>query len=436
MSVEKLNGYCGVDSGAVAKAAGLYGTPLYLYDEKTVVDKCKALMAMPSAYGLVVRYAMKANSTKALLKLIHGQGLKIDASSMNEARRAHIAGVAYGDIILTTQEAPFGQEMRALEDMMEQGLKYNVCSLQQLYNIGGFASKHKIALSFRVHPGVGTGETATRNTGDNYCCFGIHLADIEKALEYAGKLGLVFNHVHTHIGSGGSPEVWQKNIDTELGIIERYFPGAHTVSFGGGLREARMPDESPADIQALGSYAKGQIEGFFARTGRKLIMEIEPGTYTMANAGYVVTSVVDKKSTGGEGLNFLVLDGGMELNARPLLYASRHPFYAVSREGGLLSAEHSGKNKNGYEAVLVGRCCESGDSQCLDADGVSVPRQIAEPEIGDYVVIGGAGAYCSSMSPINYNSHVQAPEILYTTGHGFTEIRSRQSLEQIIANEL
>jgi diaminopimelate decarboxylase len=60
---------------------------------------------------------------------------------------------------------------------------------------------------------------------------------------------------------------------------------------------------------------------------------------------------------------------------------------------------------------------------------------MAEPDIGDYFVIGGTGAYCSAMSPMNYNSHVQAPEILYTSDQKLLLIRKRQTLEQIIANE-
>lgn len=434
--MSQLNNFSSIDSNVIQKVAEQFGTPLYLYDEVTIINKCKALLSMPNAYGLTVRYAMKANSTKAILKVIHSQGLKIDASSMNEVRRAHMAGIGYADIILTTQEAPRNQEMQALKSMISQGLKYNVCSLQQLYNIGDFAAENKINLAIRVHPGVGSGESSTRNTGDKYSCFGIHLSDIGRAVEYAENKGLVFDHVHVHIGSGADPIIWQSNIDLELNIIEKFFRDAQIVSFGGGLREARMPDEKPANITELGNYAKTAIERFYQRNNRKLKMEIEPGTYVVANAGFVITAVIDKKKTGDDGLNFLVLDGGLELNARPLLYSSQHPFYVISRDGRLLSSEFYEVNKSDYQAVLVGRCCESGDSQCLDSAGLNTPRRISEPEIGDLVVIGGTGAYCSTMSPMNYNSHVQAPEILYTSGCELKEIRLRQSFEQLIENEI
>jgi len=432
----QLNKFSDIDSTVIQKAAEQFSTPFYLYDEKAIVDKCKSLLEMPNAYGLTVRYAMKANSTKALLKIINNQGLKIDASSLNEARRAHIAGISYKDIILTTQEVPLNQELQALKDMISQGMKYNVCSLRQLYNIGDYAATNKIALAVRVHPGVGSGESATRNTGDKYSCFGIHLSDIVPVIEYAKIKGIIFDHVHVHIGSGAAPDIWQNNIDLEISIIEEYFPDAQTVSFGGGLKEARMPNENPADIYKLGVYAKEKIEQFYQRTSRKLGMEIEPGNYVVANAGYVITSIIDKKKTGDDGLNFLILDGGMELNTRPLLYASQHPFYVISKNGDLLSSEFDKKSNDRFQAVLVGRCCESGDSQCLNAGGLNTPRKMAEPQIADFIAIGGAGAYCSTMSPMNYNSHVQASEILYTCKRELKEIRSKQTLEQLISNEI
>ena len=434
--MERLNHFSSITGGIVALAAEKTGTPVYLYDENLIIEKCRALKAMPNAYGLTVRYAMKANSTRAILKIIHRQGLLFDASSLNEARRAHLAGVPCSAITLTTQEVPTGADRTTLEEMMLEGLKYNACSLRQLRMAGDFAAENGIKLSVRIHPGVGSGESSTRNTGDNYSCFGIHLADVADATAYAAGKGIIIDQVHVHIGSGADPEIWRSNIDRELGFIEEYFPDAETVSFGGGLKEARMPDEKAAGIQDLGAYAKARVEAFYERTGRRLHMEIEPGTYVVANAGYAVTRVLDKKKTGADGLQFIVTDGGMEINARPLLYASRHPFYVVSEEGELLSSEFSDAPASGFEAVIVGKCCESGDSQSLDKDGLSIPRGMAEPGLDDFVVIGGTGAYCSTMTPMNYNSHTQIAELLLSRDGSLTEIRRRQTLEQILENEI
>lgn len=432
--LSKLNNFSALNAEAVAQAAGLFGTPVYIYDEGLILRKCRQCLDIPNAYGVSVRYAMKANSNRNLLRLITSAGLHLDASSLNEAVRAHMAGVPYDSIMLTTQEVYAGPEMSRLQELLLEGLKYNVCSLRQLSLIRDFAADNGLAPGIRIHPGIGSGESATRNTGDDYACFGIHLSDVDEAVGIAGERGLKFRHIHEHIGSGADSGMWRQNIDLELSIIGKYFPDAGTVCFGGGLKEARMPDEAPADICLLGSYAKEKIIEFFDKTGRKLHVEIEPGTYIVANSGYVVTRVIDKKSTSRS--NFIVTDGGMEINARPLLYGSRHPVYIVSSDGKRVRYSDFHDTCGDYSAVVAGKCCESGDCQTLAPEGHSVPRAMAEPDIGDFAVIGGAGAYCSSMAPFNYNSHTQIPEALYTSDGDLKLIRRRQTLAQILENEI
>jgi len=432
--MNRLNSFSKISSETAANAGATYGTPVYVYDEELILERCRECVEMPQAYGLIVRYAMKANSNRKLLKIITDAGLHLDASSLNEVIRANLAGVPYDSIMLTTQEVHIGEERKKLEELLLAGLRYNACSLHQLSLIGDFAAANKIDVGIRIHPGIGSGESATRNTGDDYSCFGIHLSDLDAAHKFAADKGLVFRHIHVHIGSGADTKMWRQNIDLLLGIIEEHFPDADTVCFGGGLKEARMPDEYAADVPLLGSYAKMQLEDFYNRTGRKLKMEIEPGTYIVANSGYAVTRLIDKKKTSRS--NFIITDGGMEINSRPLLYGSKHPIYIVSGDGARVISSEFDTGKHDYEAVVAGKCCESGDCQTLDLDGHAVPRAMAEPKIDDYVIVGGVGAYCSSMSPYNYNSHPQAPEVLFTKKGKLVEIRKRQTLEQMLANEV
>ena len=431
--MDRLNSFSLIDAATIARAADIFGTPVYLYDEGLILKRCLECMDMPNAYGLTVRYAMKANSNRTLLQTINGSGLHLDASSLNEVIRAHLAGIPYKNIMLTSQEIYNGSERAKLEELLLQGLHYNTCSLRQLSLIADFAAANGIDPGIRIHPGIGSGESVTRNTGDDYACFGIHLSDLDEALDIANKKGIRFRHIHVHIGSGADTDIWRQNIDLELSIIEKYFPYAETVCFGGGLKEARMPDEHAADIKQLGEYAKARIGDFYKATGRKLKMEIEPGTYIMANSGYALTRVVDKKSTSRS--NFLISDGGMEINSRPLLYGSKHPVYIIASSGAFVRSSEFIGAAGDYEAVVAGTCCESGDCQTLDPDGHSVSRAMAEPEIGDIAVIGGTGAYCSSMTPFNYNSHTQIPEVLYTVNGELKLIRKRQTLEQILENE-
>jgi diaminopimelate decarboxylase len=432
-----LNNFSNINSEIILKARAEFGTPIYLYDEELIIKKCKSILSMPNAFGIRARYAMKANSNKTILQIITDQGINIDASSLNEVRRAEAAGIKPCCIMMTSQEVPEDDDRRELEELILRGLKYNVCSLRQLYLIGSFAKENNIELSVRLHPGIGSGESATRNTGDNYSCFGIHLTDLDEMLCYADQLGLKFTQVHVHIGSGGDPEMWRKNIDLELGLVEKNFPDVNIVSFGGGLKESRMPNEIAADINALGKYASDQINRFYKKTRRKIMMEIEPGTFIVANSGYVMTKVLDKKQTGPGGQRFLIVNGGMDVNTRPLLYGSKHPFYIISKNGQLLSSDFKDEPNNLLgEMVVVGTCCESGDSLCLDFHGNSIPRRMAEPEINDIVIVGGVGAYCSSMAPFNYNSHTQISEVILKTDGELKLIRRKQTLQQIMQNEL
>ena len=432
----KQFGPTNLDAALVPEIARQWGTPAYLHDQQFIVNSCRQLLQMPNAFGLHVRYAMKANSDRTVLRVVTGNGLDLDCSSLEEAARANAAGIPYQRMMLTTQEVPAGEGRLELEGMLKCGLKYNVCSLTQLRLVAGFARENRLDLSMRVHPGAaGGGESQTRDTGSEYSCFGVHLNDVPTALALAGEMGLRFTQVHVHIGSGGDPEKWRENIDRELGFVEKYFPDAVTVSFGGGLKVARMPGEKQADIASLGAYAAQRISEFKERTGRELQMEIEPGTFVVANSGHIITRIIDKKLTNE--MNFLIVDGGMELLSRPLLYGSEHPIAIVRQDGTLLSSEFEGSfSTEGKAFGIVGRCCESGDSVRLDGDGNIIPVQICEPEIGDFVVVGGTGAYSESMSPENYNSHRKAPAIMRTTGSGLVLIRKKQTREQIVQNEL
>ena len=425
-----------LDATLVPEVARQWGTPAYLHDRAFIDNSCRQLLEMPNPFGLRVRYAMKANSDRTVLRVVTGNGLDLDCSSLDEAARAFAAGIPYHRMMLTTQEVPIGNDRKELEEMVRSGLKYNVCSLTQFLLIADFARETGIDLSIRVHPGAeGGGESQTRDTGSEYSCFGVHLNDVPTAVALASELGLRFTQVHVHIGSGGDPERWRENIDRELGFVDRYFPDADAVSFGGGLKVARMPGEKQADIAALGAYAAQRLTEFQQRTGRELKMEIEPGTFVVANSGYIITTIIDKKLTNE--LNFLIVDGGMELLSRPLLYGSEHPIAIVRRDGTLLSSEFDACSVTETKPFgIVGRCCESGDSVRLDGAGNIVPLLIAEPEIGDYVVIGGTGAYSESMSPENYNSHRKAPAVMRTAGSKLVLIRKKQTRQQITQNEL
>ncbi|MBT3304334.1 diaminopimelate decarboxylase [Candidatus Woesearchaeota archaeon] len=442
-----MSGFGQLTGKKLVELTEMFEPPFYVYDMQVVNTKHVAVKNMPNAFGLRPRYAMKANSNRSVLQFLAQRGWYFDCSTLNEVRRLRMAGIPVNRAMLTSQEVPSSKRnFTDLKGFMQDGMIYNICSRTQLELVHDFAATNNLPVAMGVHPGEGgSGESGTRNTADHYSCFRIHISEFRDALKDACDLRIVT--VHDHIGSGGSPAKWQANVDRLPEIIEAnldLLPHLQNINFGGGVKEGRMPGEERADLNQLGRYAKQCLISFAQKTGRRLTMEIEPGTYMVANAGYVVTKVVDKKSTGADGFDFIVLEGGcMTLNARPAMYCSEHPFYVVGTDGKILSTERELSQINASLVIPVGTKCESGDSWALirnvneagEIEEHVMPRFMADPGMGDYFVVGGCGAYCSTMTPANYNSDVQPPEVLLMPDGEVVVGRVRQTLEQVVQNE-
>jgi len=395
-----------------------FGTPCFVYDRAALEAAARTALAFPHAFGFTLRYAMKANSSHAVLAIFRDLGLHIDASSDPEVERALRAGFAPGHIQLTAQVPS-----RRLEEFVALGVLYNACSLHQLDRYGRVLPGRDVTI--RVNPGLGSGSTNRTNTGGPAASFGIWHAHLDEAKALAARHRLVVRGLHTHIGSGSDPAVWMRVAGLVLEIAER-LPAVITVSLGGGFKVARVPGEQATDLAAVGSVVRQAFVGFHRRTGRRLHLEIEPGTYLVANAGVVVATCVDVVDTGQDGYLFAKLDAGMTEVTRASLYGAQHPI-AVLAEG-----------RPAARVVFVGPCCESGDI-LTPAPGdpeALAPREVARPEIGDLVVVGGAGAYCAAMSTGNYNSYPLAPEVLREPDGSLRLVRRRQSLEQMLAIEV
>ena len=143
-----------------------FGTPSYLYDQRALESQAARGLAFPSAFGLTVRYAMKACPSAAVIRVLTGCGLQIDASSGYEARRALMAGVAGDQIQITAQELP-----QDLDELMALGVRLNACSLNQLDRFGQLAPGGE--LSVRINPGLGSGHSQRTNVGGPSASFGI-----------------------------------------------------------------------------------------------------------------------------------------------------------------------------------------------------------------------------------------------------------------------
>ena len=229
----------------------------------------------------------------------------------------------------------------------------------------------------------------------------------------------------------GAPGVWQEVAQASLALV-REFPEVRTLNLGGGYKVARVAAEKETDLQAVGAPVRAAFEAFAVETGRTLHLEIEPGTYLVANAGVLLARVQDITDTGLGGRCFLKLDTGMTELLRPTLYGAQHPLEIVPADA------TAGGAVPECDYIVVGHCCESGDLVTC-APGmpeVLAARRLRQAQPGDLCMIGGAGAYCAAMSAKNYNSFPEAPEVLVGVDGVPRLIRQRQTLEQMVQNEL
>jgi len=404
---------------AMARAvAEKFGTPVFVYDEAALRAQAAAALNFPNAFGLTARFAMKACPTAGILKIFKDCGLHIDASSGYEVQRALRAGFEAEKISLSTQELP-----ENFAELMQKGVRVNACSLSQIERIGQQCPGAEIGVRF--NPGMGSGGTGKTNVGGPDASFGVWHEWVGEVQELLKKYALKCVRLHTHIGSGSDPVVWLRVSVMSLELAKQ-FPEVDTFNLGGGYKVARVEGETGTDLQTIGVPVKEAFERFAAQTGRKLRLEIEPGTFLVANTCALLCKVQDIVRTSTR--LFYKLDSGMTDILRPSLYGAQHPIRVYS----------SLPNAEMKKVVVVGHCCESGDllTPAPGEPETINERDLPQAQIGDLCVIGGVGAYCAAMCAKNYNSFPESAEALITKNGDPILIRKRQTLEQILQNEL
>jgi len=399
--------------------AANYGSPIYVYSEKELKQNAENMLNIQAPFGRTIRFAMKANPNRSILRLFHGMGIQIDASSGFEAQRAMLAGIPGNHILLTAQELPHN-----LADLVKAGVLYNACSLNQLRQYGELFPGTEITV--RINPGQGNGFHSYTNVGGPDASFGIWHEDIEKVHAICETFNLTVTRLHTHIGSGTDPEVWKQVAQTSVDLLN-HFPAATTLNLGGGFKVARMDYEKSTNPEEVGERIQEVISQFHQETGREIHIELEPGTYLTANAGSLLSRIQDISSSGTSGRTFYKLDCGMSELLRPAFYGAQHPITVYPEE-----------NRDTQAVVVVGHSCESADIiTTKKGDGESIEaRELPIADIGDLVIIDGAGAYCSSMNAKNYNSFPEAAEVLIGIDGSTRLIRRRQNMEQMLMNEV
>lgn len=398
----------GVSLTAIASAVG---TPLYVYSAATLRERYKAIDDAFNGYPHALHYALKANSTLAIARLLRDLGSGVDANSMWEIEVARQAGFRSSDIVFTG----VGKSPEELERAIALGVKaINVESDGELLRIDAIARRlGRVArVALRINPDVDSGSHPHISTGLRINKFGVPVEDArELAAGIAVRESLRLVAVHVHIGSqitSLDPLIAAARTGANLSVLMRelHFPLEY-IDLGGGLGVSYDGREVPS----VGAYVQALVD---AVRSTSLPIVLEPGRAIAAPAGALIARIVDIK-TRNPSSQFLILDAGMTELMRPVLYGAYHRIEPV-----LLRA--TGERE--YE--IVGPVCESSDVLGRD-------RKLPAMEVGDLVAIRDAGAYGAVMAS-NYNRRPLPAEVLVDDG-AWRVIRRRQTVEDMLKLE-
>jgi len=387
------------------------GTPTYIYSAHAIRDAYRAIDDAFGSYPHAIHYALKANSTLAVVRLLRSLGSRADANSGGEIRVAQRAGFAPDDIVFTG----VGKTRDELEYAIAEHVgTINAESAGELDRIAVIArTQGRVArVAVRVNPDIDAKSHPSISTGLKTNKFGVPLQEARTIYRERRTMeGLRFVGVHIHIGSQITTleplrRAAESLVSLALDLRDDGFSLEH-VDLGGGLGIAYegRPIINPAD------YA-GAVLPELRRIGLPVVLE--PGRAVVGYSGALVARVVDTKSFP-DGRTFAVLDAGMGELIRPALYGSFHRIVPVAPRQGAETPWD-----------VVGPICESSDVFARD-------RMLPPLEVDDLVALLDAGAYGSVMGS-NYNRHLLPAEVLVDEGK-WSVIRRRQTLEDVLALE-
>lgn len=401
-----------VEEVRLADVVAQVGTPCYVYSRAAIEERWVRFDRAFGAHPHRVCYAVKANSTLAVLGVLARLGSGFDIVSAGELGRVLAAGGAADGVVFSGVGKTRAEIEAALHARILCFNAESAAELERLQAIG-VAHGQRIPVSLRVNPDVDAKTHPYIATGLRDSKFGIPL---QEARELAriwtrwGQLDLV--GLDCHIGSqitalGPYEDALRRVLEFAGTLTSQGFNLRH-LDIGGGLG-VRYRDEEPPAPEAYVAMACQAV----AQSGvPHLEILIEPGRAIVAEAGVLLTRVEYLKQTASRHL--AIVDAGMNDLLRPALYGAWHPVEPLERRAG---------PSESYD--IVGPVCESADVLASD-------RRLVLKD-GDVLALGVAGAYGMSMAS-NYNSRPLPAEVM-VDGNGFTVVRARQTETALWAGE-
>jgi diaminopimelate decarboxylase len=400
-----------VDGVSIAEIGARMGTPCYVYSAAAIRDAFGRLEHGFGDYPHAIHYALKANSTLDLVRLLTSLGSAVDANSMGEVDVALRCGVPPDHIMFTG----VGKSTDELARAVALGVKaINVESPGELDRLDRLAQEQGTVarVALRVNPDIDARSHPHISTGLKTNKFGVPIEAAPAIFrEMQGRSGLDPVGVHSHIGSQITTiepllNAARAAVDLATALRADGVPLRH-VDFGGGVGISY--DGTPAIDSA--DYARRLVD-IIRPSG--LTALVEPGRALLGPAGTLVTRIVDIKHFDG-ARQFVVLDAGMTELMRPALYGAFHRIEpVVPRTGASIVAD------------IVGPVCESTDTFARD-------RELPHVEVGDLLVVRDVGAYGAVMGS-TYLRRPLPPEVL-VDGTQWRVIRRRQTLDDMLRLE-
>jgi len=391
--------------------AAQVGTPFYCYSAGALRAAWREFADGIKGMNAEICYAMKANSSLAVIRLFGALGAGADIVSLGEMRRALAAGIPTHRIVYSGVGKKASELMAALEVGIGQ---INVESSAELETLNAVAGQLgiKAIITIRVNPDVDAKTHAKITTGRKENKFGIDIDLARDAFALAGRLpNLEVAGVAMHIGSQlTSLDPYRNAIARVRELIAQLRADGHRIDrfdIGGGLGIVYAEEKPPS------------VADFLAMVGRETAglgctLTFEPGRRLVGEAGVLVSEVILVKP--GAAKTFVIVDAAMNDLIRPTLYEAWHDILPARQRPGAAT----------IRCDIVGPICESGDFLAQD-------RDLAPLAAGDLIVIRSAGAYGAVMAS-TYNSRPLAPEVM-VDGTRFAVTRPRPTIDEMLSGE-
>lgn len=397
-----------------------HGTPLYVYDEKSIKECCKQYKEAFSSYSNnLMLFASKAFMTKTMCCILKEQGFGLDVVSGGEIYTAFKSNFPMEKIFFNGNNKTIEELELALETGVGRITVDNFLELAIL-NSAAQSRNQKVNILLRITPGIECHTHEYIQTGHLDSKFGFDLAQLDETIEIITQEcpNLELKGLHAHIGS----QIFETQVYYDVAEIileqfarirEKFNITLEEMNVGGGLGVKYTESDDPPSIQEIADVIiKSTRENSKKHSFPEPKLIIEPGRSIICNAGVTLYTVGSSKQVP-EGKKYVAVDGGMADNPRPSMYQAVYHSVVANR-----------MNEEKKEKITIaGRFCESGDILIKDVE-------LPELEPGDIICVFATGAYNYSMSS-NYNRMPKPEAILAQNGHSDVIIK-RETYDDII----